>query len=356
MKDKIINYIKRNRVSTTEVADCLGKSGALDCVMPICKGHFKVGSIKWVYACSNSNYPVHDMIRDTKEGEIVFIESFNKENRAIIGDLVSKYILLYLQAEAIICNARFRDASALLRENYPIWCTGFTPVGCFNKKPEPDLDIEIIKQRKEQYDGSIAVCDDCGVVIIPKECINEDFYAKLEAIEAQEDIWFERLDHYKENTLDIVCLKTYLNDQPLPEVCVNRATMEDIRCFLEEHSKDFLVPYEEQVDIDAYAVKLRNYANTYEIWHNNKLDALLAVYFNTEAKELFVPYICTAGACSGNHLGQRLFKEITQIRAPFTAIRLFCRKGNDRALRFYSKLGFQQVGETDEKIEMLRPL
>lgn len=212
MKAKIIDYIRRNRVSTTEVADCLGKSGALPNVMPINRGHFKVGSVKWVYACDNSNYPVHEQIRDTKEGEIVFIEAFDCGDRAIIGDLVSKYILLYLQAGAIICNTRFRDAASLLKENYPIWCTGFTPVGCFNKKPINDLNPDIVSEHKEKYDGCIAVCDDCGVVLIPKEYHTEEFFKKLEAIEAQEDIWFDRLDHYKETTFDIVCLKKYLND------------------------------------------------------------------------------------------------------------------------------------------------
>ena len=33
--EKIIDYIKRNQVSTTEVADCLGKTGALPNVLPI---------------------------------------------------------------------------------------------------------------------------------------------------------------------------------------------------------------------------------------------------------------------------------------------------------------------------------
>lgn len=211
MKNRIIDYIRRNRVSTTEVADCLGKTGALPEVMPINRGHFKVGSVKWVYAYDNSNYPVHEQIRDTKEGEIVFIEAFDCGQRAIIGDLVSKYILLYLQAGAIICNTKFRDAANLLKENYPIWCTGFTPVGCFNKKPSIELDPQLIAKHRNLYDGSIAVCDDCGVVIIPKELHTEAFFKKLEAIEAQEDIWFDRLDHYKETTFDIVCLKTYLN-------------------------------------------------------------------------------------------------------------------------------------------------
>lgn len=212
MREKIIDYIRRNRVSTTEVADCLGKTGSLENVYPINRGHFKVGRVKWVYAFDNSNWPVHEAIRDTKEGDIVFIEAFSCGGRAIIGELVSKYILLYKQATAIICNAPFRDAPALIRENYPIWCNGVSPVGCFNTKPKTDLEDSIVTSHRDQFDGAIAVCDDCGVVIIPKECHTEDFYQKLIRIEEQEDIWFNRLDHYKEDTFDIVCLKKYLEE------------------------------------------------------------------------------------------------------------------------------------------------
>ena len=210
IKQKIIDFIRRNRVSTTEVADCLGKSGVLENVMPINRGHFKVGNVKWVYAHAESNWDVHEQIVSTEENDVVFIEAFDCKHRAIIGELVCKYILLYRQASAIICNAKFRDAGALLRENYPIWCTGFTPVGCFNTKPEQSLDEMIVNEHKSMYDGAIAVCDDCGVVIIPKELHTEAFYQKLVHIEEQEDIWFNRLDHYKESTFDIVCRKKYL--------------------------------------------------------------------------------------------------------------------------------------------------
>lgn len=212
IKAKIIDYINRNRVSTTEVADCLGKTGVLEGVMPINQGQFRTGNVKWVYANENSNWDVHRMIRDTKEGDIVFIEAFNCGKRAIIGELVSKYILLYRQAKAIICNAPFRDAPDLIKEKYAIWCTGFTPVGCFNKEPQTPLDEGLIVAHTEMYDGCVAVCDDSGVVLIPKDKLTEEFYQKLVAIEEQEDIWFDRLDHHKENTFDIVCLKTYLKN------------------------------------------------------------------------------------------------------------------------------------------------
>lgn len=82
-----------------------------------------------------------------------------------------------------------------------------------SKYGKKELPLNIIKEHKNYYDGSIAVCDDCGVVIIPKEFHTEEFFDKIQNIEKQEDIWFERLDRYKENTFEIVCLKKYLKEE-----------------------------------------------------------------------------------------------------------------------------------------------
>ena len=213
MRDEIISYIKRNRVCTTEVADCLGKSGALPGVGPLNRGHFKVGKVKWVYAWKSSNWDVHEQIVDVDEGDVVFIDAIECGGRAIIGQLVSKYLLLYRQAAAIVVNAPMRDAAGLIRENYPIWCTGVNPVGCFNTKPETPLPSNICENHKSLYDGAVMVCDDCGVVVVPKELHTEEFLRRLEQIEEQEDIWFDRLDHKKENTFEIVCLKNYLKER-----------------------------------------------------------------------------------------------------------------------------------------------
>ena len=210
--DRIIDYLTRNRVSTTEVADCLGKSGVVSGLMPCNPGHYRAGKIVWVYAYEESNYPVHEQIQNIEEGCVCFVDTLGCGDRAIFGELVSKYILLYKQNKAIVINGKMRDAAALIKENWPIWCSGYTPVGCFNKKPLNPVDEEWKKQHKEMYDGAIAVCDDCGVVVIPKEKINEDFLEALHRIEDQEDIWFDRLNHYKENTFEIVCQKKYLED------------------------------------------------------------------------------------------------------------------------------------------------
>ena len=213
IKEKIINYISKNRVSTTEVADCLGKSGAVHDVYPLTPGHGVVGEIYYLYAIQDSNWMVHEELdKCLVSNKIVFIDAIDVHDRAIIGDIVSKYVLLYCENKAIVCTGKMRDAHCLIKENYPIWCTGVSPVGCFNKPVDLTNFKKIVYERKNSLQGAIAVCDDSGVVIIPKSEINEAFYDKLIAIELQEDIWYDCIDRKKWSTFRTICLKEYLKE------------------------------------------------------------------------------------------------------------------------------------------------
>jgi 4-hydroxy-4-methyl-2-oxoglutarate aldolase len=209
MKTEILDTLKRNRVSTTEVADCLNKTGNLPGVYALNRGHFRVGPVRWVYAHEESNWPVHEQIRDVQTGEIVLIEPFDCGDRAVLGDIVSKFIVLYRQAAAIVVTGYVRDAPHLIKENWPVWCKGVTPVGCFNRKPSADLDPSLVAQRTSLYADAIAVCDDSGVVVIPGDKMNVEFMDKLKWIEDQEDIWYECIDRRKWDTFDTICLKRY---------------------------------------------------------------------------------------------------------------------------------------------------
>lgn len=213
MKEQIIEYIKQNRVSTTEVADCLGKTGVLPCVLPINSRQFRVGEVKWVYAYNESNWEVHEQLQTIEMGKVIFIEAFKCGERAIVGELVAKYLILYNQAEALIVSGKMRDANSIIKENYPVWCKGVTPIGCFNSKNEIPFDEKLKQEHRQKYDGSIAVCDDSGVVIIPKEQITKSFYDKLVFIEKQEDQWFDCIDNKKWDTFRTVCKKEYLKGE-----------------------------------------------------------------------------------------------------------------------------------------------
>lgn len=221
--DEALNLIEDNKISSTEIADVLGKTGQIESVYALNRGQFKSGEVKMIYAINNSNYEVHRQLAETEDikGKILFVYNVNCD-KAIFGDLVSKYILLYKGAKAIVVNGKLRDAHRLIKENYPIWLSGVTPIGCVNKPNGEDLAEVQIKELKEKYDGSIMICDDSGVVMIPKEKITDRLIAKLQFIELQEDVWFYCIDTLKMSTFDTVCRKKYLDGGIIDDAILDR--------------------------------------------------------------------------------------------------------------------------------------
>lgn len=215
--EEAIKLIESNKISTTEIGDVLGKTGEIEGIHPLVPGMFKAGVVKFIYAINNSNYEVHKQLAeiDDLDGKILFVYNVNCD-KSIFGDLVSKYILLYKRAKAIVITGKMRDAHTLIKEKYPIWLQDVSPIGCVNRINGPAIDEQLYLELKGKYDGSIMVCDDSGVVIIPKEKINSQLINKLEFIELQEDIWFYCIDTLKMSTFETVCQKKYLDEDLLP--------------------------------------------------------------------------------------------------------------------------------------------
>lgn len=212
--NEIIKYLMKNRVSTTEVADALGKSGVLNGVQPISEGFYRVGKVRCIFTANNSNYDVHEQIKSIQPGDVPIIFTHNCEDRAIIGDLIAKFVLLYKEASAFVIDGMVRDVAALRRENFAVWSKGFSPLGCFNQVADP-MPEEKQKDLLKRYEGGVAVCDDGGVVIIPPDKADQAMLERLHRIEMQEDIWFFCLDTLKWDTKKIVCDKDYLKDTSL---------------------------------------------------------------------------------------------------------------------------------------------
>lgn len=224
IKDEIINYLIKNRVSSVEVADALGKAGVLEGLESLNKGQYITGEIEYVFTYDGSNWPVHQQVAEIPENRIVYVDTFNCQNKAVFGDIVSKYLMLYKRSKAVVVNGYLRDIHWLRKENYPIWLKGGTPLGCSNK--EVKITEEILAEsnkRKELFTGSILVADDSGCTMIKKELLNKDLLDKLEFIELQEDIWYFCVDTLKMNTFQTICLKEYLtNDALLPDTLKER--------------------------------------------------------------------------------------------------------------------------------------
>jgi regulator of RNase E activity RraA len=140
---------------------------------------------------------------------VVIIETYECDDRAIIGDLVAKFLTLYRQVAAVAVVGKVRDAPRIIRERWPVWSDGVTPVGCVNSAPTEEVPVDVLSEMEHRYAGGVAVCDDSGVVVIAASEINESLLKRLEAIEALEDAWYDCIDKRKWDTFDTVCLRRY---------------------------------------------------------------------------------------------------------------------------------------------------
>jgi regulator of RNase E activity RraA len=206
LKSSIIEYIQTNRVSTTEFADAMGKTGSLPGLMPLTDRHYRVGVIRHIQVFGGSNYELHKQLERCVPGEIIFIEPIDFGHEAVFGDLVAKFALLYQGVAAIVVNGNVRDLTRLKKEAYPIWALGSNPVGAINTEVRTESKINLM------YDGGIAVCDDGGVVLCPPNSINKTLFRAIKAIELQEDIWYYCLNTLKWSTFEIICNKRYLSE------------------------------------------------------------------------------------------------------------------------------------------------
>ena len=214
LTQKMISLIKKNRISTVEVADALNKTGVIEGPKPLLRGKFVVGTVQYIYGHSETNWPIHEQGENLQEGGILFVDSFNCGTKAIFGDIVAKYFILYKGIEAIVVNGLIRDVHTIVKERYPIWCTGITPLGCFNKEVKPSDEIlKMAEERKKFFEGGIIISDDSGCTFIAKEKITEETYKRLEFIELQEDIWYYCIDTLKWSTYKTICEKAYLTER-----------------------------------------------------------------------------------------------------------------------------------------------
>jgi len=230
IKTQIINLIERNRISSVEVADALGKTGVINGPGILTPGKFCVGEVQYIYGHSETNWPIHEQGEKLRDGGILFVDTFECNDKAAFGDLVSKYFILYKRMQGLVVNGLIRDAHTLRKENYAIWSLGTTPLGCSNVNIEsPPHVVEEAKKKKQYFEGSIMVCDDSGCTMIAKEMITEETLKKLEFMELQEDIWYYCLDTLKWSTYETICLKKYLTDKSvLPSVLIEKLEEYDL--------------------------------------------------------------------------------------------------------------------------------
>ena len=121
------------------------------------------------------------------------------------------------------------------------------------------------------------------------------------------------------------------------------ATAREIADHLQICSDQFTPTLESRVDIGEYSEKIRNFANTFEAWFEEKLVGLVAAYQNTKSNQAFVTSVSTAPRYGGNGIGFSLMSEMIEFyqSSSVSIIELEVSSLANQAISLYRKSGFQ---------------
>ncbi len=136
-------------------------------------------------------------------------------------------------------------------------------------------------------------------------------------------------------------------------ITLGRGSVDDYVAHLEACDDLFPTRLSERVDLRAYAEKLHDRATSFELWQDGRLVGLLSAYMDTDVA--FISHICVlpdAPAGSGHTLLNALADEMK--RTGKRVVRLHVEADNDRAIRFYNRHGFLEIGRLNRDIIMER--
>lgn len=205
MKDEIINFIRRNWLSSADVADALGRSGHVPDLLPVNDGQHVVGEVEYLYAWAGSNRILHRDLAQATAGRILFIDGLYCGDKAILGHLMAGYAMGQRKALALVVNGLIRDTGRMKAEQMPVWCKGRSPIIC--RKDAQETLVREVEFRRQKFQGGIMVCDTDGCVCIPPHLISADLLVVLEGIRNRESLWYQCIDQGK-STFEVICQDT----------------------------------------------------------------------------------------------------------------------------------------------------
>ncbi|WP_328609217.1 RraA family protein [Amycolatopsis sp. NBC_00345] len=167
--------------SVANLGDALDRLNIVDGgIVPTWSGAKAVGSALPVLTVAGDNKAVIAALDHIRPGDILVINAFGYEGRAIVGDNLAQRFAAFGAAGAVI-DGYVRDGAIIKDLGVPVFARGLTPAGPFKNGPgtigEPVAIGGVVV-----HPGDIVAADDDGVIVIPQHRVEEALTAVKEIV------------------------------------------------------------------------------------------------------------------------------------------------------------------------------
>lgn len=180
--------------SVANLGDALDRLNILDGgIAPIWPGAKAVGCALPVMTVAGDNKAVIAALDHVRPGDMLVINAFGYEGRAIMGDNLAQRFDVFGAVGAVV-DGYVRDRDIIAELGFPVFARGLTPAGPWKNGPgvigEPVAIGGVVVNA-----GDIVAADGDGVIVIPPRRADEVLAAVQEivALEASKDAEVEQL-------------------------------------------------------------------------------------------------------------------------------------------------------------------
>jgi 4-hydroxy-4-methyl-2-oxoglutarate aldolase len=170
---------------TATVHEAQGRTGLLAReIRPVQSGASVAGSAVTVLTHPGDNLMIHAAIEVCGPGDVLVVATKTPNTDGMIGDLV----VTSLRARGvagIVTDAGVRDVAVIREMGFPIWTRAISAQGTVKASPG-SVNVPVVCGGQLVNPGDAMVCDDDGVVCVPRER-GEEVVAGVQARTANED-------------------------------------------------------------------------------------------------------------------------------------------------------------------------
>ena len=205
-KEELIR--KAQSLSTPLVSDAMGRQGAMDYrIKPIREGMRVVGPAITVRLPPGDNLMAHQAIALVLQGDIIVVDTGGNTLNAPFGQIMCT-VCVKKGIRGIVIDGVIRDIEHLRAMNFPVFARGASPQACEKDGPGT-INTKIACGNVVVEPGDLIIGDDNGVVVIPKEKI-EQVIIEAQAIQEKES---SRLQQIEKGNLYPVWLEKTLKEK-----------------------------------------------------------------------------------------------------------------------------------------------
>jgi len=163
---------KLRGLDTASVNDALKKRGSMDeCIKSIRDGDFICGPALTAKCYPGDMLTALKALDEVERGSVIVIDGGGITKYSLFGDLMARQAVLK-GVNGVVVDGAIRDIKGIRSEGLPVFCRGVvTRAGTATRMGE--INVPVVCAGAIVNPGDWVVGDDDGVVVIPKEKIEE---------------------------------------------------------------------------------------------------------------------------------------------------------------------------------------